>query len=228
MYHRKKWAMAVVSAISLVLVLSGCGKGSDASDQSVEASKTPAAPVKIEMMKIGWGTKPPTDDFIKSPLDQKLNIDLKLSLAASVDDFKNQLNTRIAAGDFPDIIELDSRATLQQLSDKGVLLDLAPYLDKLGETVKFVGEEGLKKGVINGKTYAIPKTPNIITHSYYIRKDWLDKVGLGMPTTSDELLQVAKAFTENDPDGNGKKTPMELQVTIGRHLVPFSGHTAYP
>jgi putative aldouronate transport system substrate-binding protein len=37
-----------------------------------------------------------------------------------------------------------------------------------------------------------------------IRKDWLDKLGLEAPTNPEELLAVAKAFTEEDPDGNGQ------------------------
>ncbi len=39
----------------------------------------------------------------------------------------------------------------------------------------------------------------------YIRKDWLDKLGLKEPTTMEEFYNVAKAFRENDPDGNGKQ-----------------------
>ncbi|WJH33448.1 extracellular solute-binding protein [Paenibacillus sp. CC-CFT747] len=39
----------------------------------------------------------------------------------------------------------------------------------------------------------------------WVRKDWLQKLNLQMPTTLDEFLTVAKAFTEQDPDGNGKK-----------------------
>ncbi|MBI4785632.1 MAG: extracellular solute-binding protein [Chloroflexi bacterium] len=37
-----------------------------------------------------------------------------------------------------------------------------------------------------------------------MRKDWLDKLGLKPPTTLDEMFDIAKAFTEKDPDGNGK------------------------
>lgn len=36
-----------------------------------------------------------------------------------------------------------------------------------------------------------------------IRKDWLDKLGLKMPTTIDELYEVLVAFKENDCNGNG-------------------------
>ena len=42
------------------------------------------------------------------------------------------------------------------------------------------------------------------TDALVIRKDWLTKLGLQAPTTLDEFMAVAKAFTFNDPDGNGK------------------------
>jgi putative aldouronate transport system substrate-binding protein len=38
----------------------------------------------------------------------------------------------------------------------------------------------------------------------FVRKDWLDAVGMKMPTTTDELFNVLVAFTTKDPDGNGK------------------------
>lgn len=37
----------------------------------------------------------------------------------------------------------------------------------------------------------------------FIRQDWLDNLNLEIPTTMEELKAVAKAFTEQDPDGNG-------------------------
>ena len=40
---------------------------------------------------------------------------------------------------------------------------------------------------------------------FYIRKDWLDRLGLSVPTTVDELYAVLKAFREQDPNGNGRK-----------------------
>ena len=36
-----------------------------------------------------------------------------------------------------------------------------------------------------------------------VRKDWLANVGLELPKTTEDLYEVAKAFTEDDPDGNG-------------------------
>ena len=37
----------------------------------------------------------------------------------------------------------------------------------------------------------------------FIRKDWLENLGLAMPNSWEELYEVAHAFTHDDPDGNG-------------------------
>ncbi len=37
-----------------------------------------------------------------------------------------------------------------------------------------------------------------------INTAWLDELGLEIPKTTDEFYEVCKAFTEEDPDGNGK------------------------
>jgi putative aldouronate transport system substrate-binding protein len=59
---------------------------------------------------------------------------------------------------------------------------------------------------VNGKSYGLASPGSIAKNEgFIIRKDWLDKLGLKAPTNLDELMVVAKAFTENDPDGNGKK-----------------------
>ncbi|MNI35329.1 Lipoprotein LipO precursor [compost metagenome] len=58
----------------------------------------------------------------------------------------------------------------------------------------------------------------------WVRKDWLDRLGLQVPKTLDDYVAVAKAFAEQDPDGNGKKDTLGL--LIGENLnntTPFFG-----
>jgi len=61
-----------------------------------------------------------------------------------------------------------------------------------------------------------PKTRNVT----YINKKWLDKLGLKVPTTTDELYLTLKAFKEKDPNGNGKAD--EIPMTFDR-LTPANG-----
>ena len=47
----------------------------------------------------------------------------------------------------------------------------------------------------------------------FIRKDWLDKLGLEQPKTIDDFYNVLKAFKEQDPDGNGANDTYGMIVT---------------
>ncbi|MFD0716653.1 extracellular solute-binding protein [Paenibacillus sp. GCM10027626] len=166
-------------------------------------------PIKIEVIEPGNGLPSPDQDIIKQELDKALGIEMNLTVYASGDDYRNQLNVRMASANFPDLFRLD-RQQMKQFSEQGLLLDLTPYLDKLKPTIDFIGEESLKKGTMNGKVYAIAKSPQIPYNTFWIRKDWLDRLQLDVPKNLDELLAVAKAFTTGDPDGNGKKDTFGL------------------
>lgn len=198
-------AMTVAGAT----MLAGCGGSQTASKPADNQAATtkPAAstePVKLDIIQQATGLPSPDQDIIKQELDKVLNAKINLTAYASTDDYKNQLNVRMASGNFPDLFQVD-RAQLKQLSDQGLLLDLTPHLDKLKTVKEFIGESSLKQGQRDGKTFAIAKKPTASKTTYWVRKDWLDKLNLKVPTTPEELLEVAKAFTEKDPDGNGKK-----------------------
>lgn len=76
----------------------------------------------------------------------------------------------------------------------------------MGDAIGYVGEENLRKGMVDGRLYGIPTRPGKVPlyFTYWIRQDWLDALGLTMPETIDDLFEVARTFTEQDPDGNGQ------------------------
>ena len=61
----------------------------------------------------------------------------------------------------------------------------------------------------DGNIYYVPKSNEAIGNLYQLRslinKSWLDKLGLAMPTTTDEFRAVLQAFTTRDPNGNGTR-----------------------
>ncbi len=70
----------------------------------------------------------------------------------------------------------------------------------------------------DGNIYALPQV-NECYHCMYqqrmwIYKPWLDKLGLKMPTTTDEFYEVLKAFKTKDPNGNGKADEIPLSGSI--------------
>jgi len=218
MRQRKRKSSSLLGLASVILLLSAllaaCGGSNNAeepaanaepsADSKSEPAKADAKPVKFELMDITWGTPMPAeaDDFSLQMLNEKLNIDLTVNSLAGWDDYMNQINVRVASGNYPDLFRVLSRAQLQDFAEKGLLMDLTPHMDKLGQVKELLGAD-LDKGLMDGKQYAIPKKTQIPYHSLWIRQDWLDAVGMQKPTTLEELLAVAKAFTFNDPDGNG-------------------------
>ncbi|GBG10526.1 hypothetical protein PAT3040_05269 [Paenibacillus agaridevorans] len=219
-----KAVTAILLVASLLAACSGNKSQSENPSESPSNAPSPSAsadPVKIEVMQEGSVTSAdgpgfPKDDFVKKELNKKLNIDLTMTLEAS--EFATKINTRMAGGTPPDLM-LISKDQIQSYAKNGVLLDLGPYLDKLGDYSEFVGADEVKKGVVAGKQYALPRTNGLEVGTYWIRKDWLDHLKLSPPTTVEELFNVAKAFTENDPDGNGKKDTFGI---TGNGISTFS------
>ncbi|WP_407945765.1 extracellular solute-binding protein [Paenibacillus puerhi] len=226
MNRKASFSLALTTVLLGGTILAGCSTqqpeataGQPAGEAvGQEAPKSSAKPVKLDIISTGNGLPAPDQDQIKQELDKALGIESNLTVYASGDDYKNQLNVRMASGNFPDLFALD-RAQLKQYAEQGLLLDLSAYKDKLRPTLDFIGEDSIKKGSLNNKFYAIAKAPNIPYNTFWIRKDWLDKVGLQPPKTIEELLEAAKAFTEKDPDGNGKKDTFGI---TGGKLAAFS------
>ena len=58
---------------------------------------------------------------------------------------------------------------------------------------------------MNGKMYFAPSVASDFNTTLYVRRDWMNKLNIQTPTTLDDFEAMLKAFTDNDPDGNGKK-----------------------
>lgn len=122
--------------------------------------------------------------------------------------YYEQLNLRIAAGDMPDIVQIGDGVEVD-LIKQGALLDLTDllpeYAPHLWESVPQETWEAIKAAdpTGEGRIYYTPTLCNYVRHSGLIRQDWLDALGLDMPTTQEEFVNVLRAFKNDDPNGNG-------------------------
>jgi putative aldouronate transport system substrate-binding protein len=133
----------------------------------------------------------------------------------------NTLNTLMAAGTPPDVCISYSDTT--NFRDQGGLVNLAPYIDThLVDLKKFLGPDPAVPGKDLIRRHEIPETKavyafparrvNTANFNVWIRKDWLDKLGLGLPKTAEEYYNALKAFKEKDPGrvGQDKVIPLIL------------------
>ncbi len=117
--------------------------------------------------------------------------------------YMEKVNLMLTSGELKGLVSVFTPSDIIKAMEDGVADYFDDYLKDNANWNKFPKEyrEAFK---YEDKIYAITAgyVGDYFTRS--IRKDWLDHLGLKVPETVDELYDVAKAFTENDPDNNGK------------------------
>jgi len=127
--------------------------------------------------------------------------------------YKERLQIMLASGDYPDLILFKDPgdAEFTTAIDSGIVAPLDDYVDSLKNlqkhTYDYAWDAMRKEG--KGSIYGVPRSTLVRTDGFIIRKDWLDKVGIPVPEdrtlTLDEFYTILDKFTNEDPDGNGKK-----------------------
>ncbi|GHU59405.1 sugar ABC transporter substrate-binding protein [Spirochaetia bacterium] len=162
------------------------------------------------------------DQVFFKTLNERTNTNIKVQLPPS-SSYAEALTIMMASGDYPDLVLFPShtdRAFLDGVRD-GVILPLNDYIAKAPNLQKYSYDLSWNTLKVLGddKIYGIPRTSIARADGYFIRQDWLDKVGIaieeGKPITLDKFTEILTAFTTKDPDGNGVNDTYGLGLTSG-------------
>jgi putative aldouronate transport system substrate-binding protein len=121
---------------------------------------------------------------------------------------EQEITARMAAQDAPDLCYTYSMDNVRNWGLQGGVYDLAPYVDTLLKDMKDMMKEDPEipgqnliwhsKDVDTGALYGISnKYMYTASHNTFIRKDWLDKLGLPVPKTTQEFYDTMMAFKNN-------------------------------
>ncbi len=224
--YKKKGLFIGLSAAMLLSACTGGGtaeteepkdEGEAQAPTSEPAAEPAAEKYEISMFKGIWASVPPNDGEGLKAINERFNVDLKPQFVP-MGEAEQKLSVLMASGDLPDIVGFESASTnFYQWAGQGAFLPLNEYFESGEyESLGLIPESILAKLSIDGKIYAIPQYFRVkYRNAPLIRKDWLDKLGLSMPTNYSELLAAAKAFTEQDPDGNGQKDTYGFAMSGG-------------
>ena len=147
------------------------------------------------------------EDFVYQKILEKTGVAWKIVL---IDDYWAAMGNRIAGDTIPDVFFIDADHQYDY-EEEEVMLNLDPYIDnELKPVFDFLANTNRAPYLVNGSLYSLPRMYSTGTGSgtksqwgLFVRQDWLDNLGLAVPTDINSLYEVAKAFSENDPDGNG-------------------------
>ena len=164
-------------------------------------------------------------EYIKKGMKEKYNVDVtfkKVPRWTEVD----EINNLLAAGDAPDICVTYSYPTVLTYAEMGGVIDLSPLVEQykslLPNLFAWLGDTNVywDKDPKDGTLWAIEgkraEQQRIVT---YVRKDWLDKLGLDVPTTRQQFEDMLVAFDANASEllGNdaNKMVPFQVSYDVG-------------
>ena len=189
-------------------------------------------------ISIGLKTNSNVTDYKNNDLTKWLEETTGLNLefvqfGGSNSENATQLALMIASGEkLPDILDLAGISTVQPLEygRDGYYIDLAPYFEKYAYYHKeafarlFPDDPSVREKLMrcstepdSGAIYTFPLEENAdtpICHAW-INQTWLDKLGLQMPRTVEELREVLIAFRDKDPNGNGLQDEIPMTGKAG-------------
>jgi putative aldouronate transport system substrate-binding protein len=233
---RSKLALTMLSVMTVASSLTvACSNGKESADTNQESAKTETAsqstqgavyPIQTKETLTLWAMFPPNLTGVRTKWDdtpffqewQKVTgVPMKFIHPAANQE-KESLNMMLASGDLPELIEYDWLKEFpggpeKAISD-GYILKLNDLIDKHAPNFKAYlkahPEVDKQVKTDNGSYYVFPflrgDANSMVYQGPIIRKDWLDELGLTVPTTIDEWYTVLKAFKEK----KGVESPITL------------------
>lgn len=227
MKNWKKWICMLCVCVLLVPSLSGCVKPPREPDNvPIEDDLSVHYDIKIGIWdSANWG-----NDAIADYLEEKFNITI-VPVALSTVDYIEKLNISAAGDTLPDMFMHPGysgyESTLIKWAQEEVIralpedLSAYPELEKLMQTYDYMKLE-------DGRHYFIPRTTftdpanTYYTPALWVRRDWMDNLGIEDPKNLDELYDMLYRFTYDDPDQNGKQDTYGLTPGLDLSWIFFA------
>lgn len=206
-----KMTKVLALVMAALMLLTACGGDGGNKQQNVSSGEGPWGAYEEPLLVTGvLEYSALTDDRVPStttPSNQKFiqllkkyyNIDFQFLWTAPANMYEQKLSVAILSEELPDIMKV-SASDFEMLRENGQLAELSGILDYASENVKGylercpeIMEEMIQE---HGGLYAIPAVadPYKTMPIMYIREDWLQKAGLQVPASAEELESVAEAF----------------------------------
>ncbi|TDD33147.1 extracellular solute-binding protein [Nonomuraea terrae] len=187
--------LAGVLTLTTALAVSACAGGGG----------TEADGNTLTMMVPLFGTAPDPKGEMHQAVEKLAGKKLAITWTPNAE-YNEKTNVVLASDSIPDVmvIQDNKSPSFVQAAKAGAFWDLTDKLDKY-PNLKPKSEQAWINSKTDGRNYGIYRVRALLRSAIVLRKDWLDKLDLEPPQTTDDLYEIAKAFTERDPDGNGKK-----------------------
>jgi putative aldouronate transport system substrate-binding protein len=159
-------------------------------------------------------------------LEEQTNVNLDMTIVPS-DGAKDKLVLMLASGDYPEMITggfFNNADLMNYGSREKILIPLNDLIDKYAVSLKTRWAEmpQIKSDMItpDGNIYGIPSLDSggvghpQCSYKLWMNMEWLNNLGLQVPTTTEEFKNVLMAFKNNDPNNNSLQDEIPLTGAI--------------
>lgn len=207
----RKFNGLLLTTVAASMVFTACSSQNKEGETTVSpvTGTTAAAsePLKLSIMLPYYTAEAPSRDAeVLKKLQETTNTKIEVNWVPFAS-YNDKLNVMLASSsDLPTAITvLETKLPAIMNSVKAnQFWEVGPYIKDYPNLNKRMDPGVITNASVDGKLYGLFRSRALARSGFLIRQDWLDNLNLKMPTTIDELYQVMKAFTEQDPDKNGK------------------------
>lgn len=149
-------------------------------------------------------------------LRKMLNIQNESVYMEREERYDEYVNILVKDHTLPDVLVVSDRETLHELVENDLVEDLTDVYEscaspRIKEMYDSYGGELLEGGMFDGRLMAIPET--VIDHGpclLWLRKDWMEELGLSEPESLEEAFTIIEAFRENRMGAEAGEEPIGL------------------
>jgi ABC-type sugar transport system, periplasmic component len=218
---RKLLIFTIIFVITVTPILAGCSKKAATGNSGKTVTLHLLGPNSTNKnIKFDERDKYPVWTETKKLFDAA-NLDLQYELVPS-EQYEVTIKTRMASGsNLPDIVNISAldNTTVLNLAKQGLIVDLNPLIQKYSNgNIKKMYEKEFPQAKklttsadgkmywfsdLHKKTYKGTEDAPV-ARTILMRKDWLDKYNLPVPTTAQEFFNALKTFRDKDANADGQ------------------------
>lgn len=188
----------------LAMLLTACSNSAGTPSAAAEADMP-----TVSIMAPLHFPHPPHEDVMRE-IEQRTGVNLEIEWVPN-EIYTDKMNTSLTTNSLKKVtfVKNTDYFFMKTSIRSGAFWEIGPYL-KDYPNLKHLNIDILQQAAVEGKIYGLYTERPSSRQGIILRKDWLEALQMKEPGTIDELYEVIRRFTKDDPDQNGQQDTIGL------------------
>ncbi len=220
MNHSVKKIRLLTSALLAFLLLTGCASPQPEKKAAAPGVSLSALQYEIENIAVDFSNM-----WFYQQIEAQTGVHVDFTEVKD-SEWSSSVGLAFVRGKMPDMILRGSLDVETYGVTRHLLIPLEDYIDRgfLPNYAARMNQAGLREqltasdGHIYQLGFLISQGVNTNGH-FFINQAWLDRLGLPVPETAEQLTETLRHFRDDDPNGNGQRDEIPLECTFDDNIT---------